>query len=72
MLGERLEQMFRKVCILREGGGQLLSRFRILLTFGKADPVPKMEGFHFKIPLVQEVIILDVKKDEVGWPGAVK
>src|SRR3989344_7683219 len=33
----------------------------ILLTFGKPSDMARGEGLHFKIPLVQSVIIMDVK-----------
>ena len=33
----------------------------VLLTFGKPDMVAKSEGIHFKIPLVQKAIHMDVK-----------
>lgn len=33
----------------------------ILLTFGKPDMVPKTEGLHFKIPIVQSVVKMDIK-----------
>lgn len=33
----------------------------ILLTFGKADVLAKTEGLHFKFPLVQKIIKMDVK-----------
>lgn len=33
----------------------------VLLTFGKPDMIAKSEGIHFKIPLVQKAIHMDVK-----------
>lgn len=33
----------------------------VLLTFGKADLEPKNEGLHFKIPLIQKVVKMDIK-----------
>lgn len=33
----------------------------ILLTFGKADTIVKGEGLHFKIPLVQRIVKMDVQ-----------
>lgn len=33
----------------------------VLLTFGKPDLQAKLEGIHFKIPIVQEIIKMDVK-----------
>jgi len=33
----------------------------ILLTFGNPDLVPKSEGLHFKIPLVQKIVKMDVQ-----------
>lgn len=33
----------------------------VLLTFGKPNMVPKTEGLHFKIPLVQTIVKMDVK-----------
>lgn len=33
----------------------------VLLTLGKPDPMPKAEGFHFKIPLIQSVVKMDVR-----------
>lgn len=33
----------------------------VLLTFGKPDLSAKIEGLHFKIPIVQKVYIMDVK-----------
>jgi regulator of protease activity HflC (stomatin/prohibitin superfamily) len=33
----------------------------ILLTFGNPDLVPKSEGLHFKIPLVQKIVKMDIQ-----------
>lgn len=33
----------------------------VLLTFGNPDLVPKSEGLHFKIPLVQKIVKMDVQ-----------
>lgn len=38
----------------------------VLLTFGKASPVPSGEGLHFKIPIVQQVVKFDVRTQKVG------
>lgn len=33
----------------------------VLLTFGNPDLVPKSEGLHFKIPLVQKIVKMDIQ-----------
>lgn len=33
----------------------------ILTTFGNPDMVPKEEGLHFKLPIVQGVVVMDIK-----------
>jgi len=37
----------------------------VLLTFGKPDMIASGEGFHFKIPFVQQVIKVDVKTTKI-------
>lgn len=33
----------------------------VLLTWGEADPIPKSEGLHFKMPIKQKVVIMDIQ-----------
>lgn len=33
----------------------------ILTTFGNPNMVPKEEGLHFKLPLIQDVVVMDIK-----------
>lgn len=38
----------------------------VLLTFGKANPIPRDQGLHFKIPVVQQIVKFDIRTQKVG------
>lgn len=46
----------------------------VMLTFGRAEPIAKTAGLHFKMPIVQEVVAFDIKtqKYETGAAAASK
>lgn len=38
----------------------------VVLTFGRANPVPSVPGLHFKVPFVQQVIKFDMRTQKFG------